>query len=224
MSNVAVPKGLQLEYIRTQIMHSQIMIQTVRETPAPLIDDLSNPLNFKPPKRTIELEDGEGTRTITIDAEPVTAAGCRPYQGPKLPIPANSLAFLSWSRAIRKLPDYQQSWLRYCYGSRPDYDDQVILTHHVWNALSVDRTLPKMNKTTLSIMRPLAYLAVQASKSVINSSYVEYTASELAHLSGVSKNAWNISYQPRWELLMAICQEVDKEALYNASFRHKRDE
>lgn len=159
--------------------------------------------------------------TVVVEAQPVRCSSSRSYKSSTLPVAADVFRDISWRKAVNLVAPHYQAWINYCYGDSTNYGLQMLLVTHVWAAfltLQKETGAPTMSKKTIASIRSLVYLAVQEAKIITNRGEGKYKPGELARLMGTSHSNWTTNHQPRWESLIRICEQLDREALINAEF------
>lgn len=119
----------------------------------------------------------------------------------------------SWRRAISVLDTHQEAWLRYCYGDYNYHDKQLQVVPYVWEQFS-KLCASRVSNKVKHRLQGLTLLAVQAVASRIKGFPKEYTHTQLAELSGVSKSTWSETYSGHWNKLISLVEELDAEALH----------
>ncbi|WP_440863246.1 bacteriophage antitermination protein Q [Symbiopectobacterium purcellii] len=161
--------------------------------------------------RLVQLEG----RKVCATTDPMHCTETRSRRKPMPPIDPITYSTASWRRALGHLEPHQEAWIRYCYGNDLNYDYQVIICQHVWNeyreTLSGKRTTDRSRRRIES----LVWLAVQryASECGCPKACPDYSDSELAVLSGVTKSTWSENYRHHWQGLIACVSCLDSDAL-----------
>ncbi|WP_447870694.1 bacteriophage antitermination protein Q [Serratia fonticola] len=65
---------------------------------------------------------------------------------PMPPIDEFVYAHCAWRRAVRKLEEHQQAWLRYCYGGDLEFKLQAAICQHAWEIYEKAHTGVKVQK------------------------------------------------------------------------------
>lgn len=206
-----------LEYARIELTRALVdhsgntkgQLQAFSEHPP--ADKNRNP---RKPVHVVALEDGRGgVRNVKAENSAVYVLETRSRRRPMPPIRDYELTYAPWRRAVNTLPDYDQAWLRYCYGFDLKYSLQVKICEVVWNEHQKhlpDGLLKKTRKRLIS----LVWLAVQeVATANLNDTYKEYAGAALANMLGVSRTTWCEIYAPHWRRLKATVNEMDRHAL-----------
>ncbi|NYA45752.1 antitermination protein [Serratia fonticola] len=159
----------------------------------------------------------EGGRRVKAENSCVHIMETRSRRQPMPPIDEFDYAHCAWRRAVRKLEDHQQAWLRYCYGGDLDFKFQEAICQHVWEAFEKAHSGVKMQKRVKLRIISLVWLAVQdvAAKNK-NDAYREYAATTLANLLSVHRDTWYQTYSAPWQELKAIVADLDEGSLMGA--------
>ncbi|WP_392563227.1 bacteriophage antitermination protein Q (plasmid) [Orbus sturtevantii] len=221
MKIVSVPdRMLNTEFVRKRIFCVYHNFYSSNSTDKLSKSDvnLSNPKHFLKPKRIVDF----GSKKILIDAETIRVSETFRYKGSTTLISEINFNHLSWSRAIRELPTFQQAWIKYCYGELLDYSSQIIICQHVWHEFEkeIKKNSINIKSKNKKILEALVWLAVQSSVYEVHYNKKLYSSSYLALLSGKSKNSWSQYFNDKWLLLLGICFNLDKEALINVERNH----
>ncbi|VFS57562.1 Phage antitermination protein Q [Kluyvera cryocrescens] len=73
---------------------------------------------------SFELEGESGTRFVNSLSAPLYVLETRSRRRPMPPIKDMEFESAPWRRAVNSLNEYQQAWLRYCYGFDLSYKHQ----------------------------------------------------------------------------------------------------
>lgn len=158
----------------------------------------------------VEFDDGrkvkaENTSLYVFE----TRSRCRPLP----PINDHEFAAAPWRRAVNTLPEYQQAWLRYCYGFDLTFRYQTLICQSIWG-VHQQHLPPGLLKKTQKRLIALVWLAAQdVAASNNNDTYKEYAGAALARLVGVHRSTWLRVYAPHWAGFKAAFLEMDHSAL-----------
>ncbi|HAU5648009.1 bacteriophage antitermination protein Q [Serratia nevei] len=122
----------------------------------------------------------------------------------------------SWRRAISVLDTHQEAWLRYCYGDYNYHDKQLQVVPYIWEQFS-DQCAVRLSKKVKLRLQGLALLAVQVVASEIKGLPREYTYTNLASMTGVQRNNWQMHYARHWERLLLLIKGLDENALFSVA-------
>lgn len=176
-----------------------------------------------PRKRQRIISLGKG-RNVCAETDAMHCSETRSRRRPAPPIDPITYGSASWRRAVSELATPHAAWVRYCYGNDLNYEYQIAICLYVWNeyrpTLTGKRTTEKVRKRIES----LVWLAVQDYAFGFECKLVshDYTDSELAELTGVSKSTWSENYKHHWEGLADCISRLDTDSL-NAIIK-KRNE
>lgn len=182
------------------------------------------------PTRTICLGDNASDE-ITIAAEPVRYHVGKSFKQSSMLLTELDFMTASWRRAIEQLNSEETAWLHYCYGSKPNYKNDVVICQWLWIDFLNESTkggFKRMKASTKKIMRRLTYYGVQQAKAEIfrdlyNSEFdVVESDEDLSSLLSVSIDSWRKDYKERWLLMKSRCMHLNDTALLNAA--EKRSE
>ena len=163
-------------------------------------------------KREVDVEN----TIVVIDAETVSCREGKRYQTSSILVSPAIFSQVSWRNALLKMANPYNAWLNYCYGDSISFEHQVILTKHIWNCLLIhlnETKSEKMNKKTEGIIKALAWLALQESKTFINQGAFSLNQRILSSLTGVEYETWRKKYKPRWDSMIECSLQMDREAL-----------
>lgn len=217
---------LQLNYVRNRLTIALLGIYKPKANQlASIGGSIQGEQKFRA-KPTREISFGEN-HSITVPAEAIRCCEVRSYKGSSVLLTPEAFEYSAWRRAVNKLPDTYQAWIRYCYGDSILFPDQIVLCHHVWSAFLVYQReigAPKMSKKIKTLMQSLVWLSVQESKLITNRGVGKYDATALSTLSGLSAPNWNQNYQFRWFALLQIGAALDREALTHVEQAHRAED
>ncbi|WP_392895071.1 bacteriophage antitermination protein Q [Serratia ureilytica] len=122
-------------------------------------------------------------------------------------------ALVPWRRAINSLEEPLQAWIRYCYGDYRHRNEQFKVVPYIWEQFS-KLCASRISNKVKHRLQGLTLLAVQTVASMIKGFPKDYTHTQLAELSGVSKSTWSETYSGHWNKLISLVEELDSEALH----------
>ena len=220
-----------VEYARIEL--TRALMDTSGKTKGQLQAFSENPLadknrNPRRPVHVVELEDGRGgTRTIKAENTALYVLETRSRRRPMPPITDNEFAAAPWRRAVNALPEYQQAWLRYCYGFDLTFRYQTLICETIWNGHQKYLVAGLLKKTQKRIVS-LIWLAVQEiAAQRMNDTYKQYAGALLATHLGVSRSTWCEVYASHWQQLKQSVEALDLlalEAVINCKENHVFDE
>ncbi|MBF1958488.1 phage antitermination protein [Enterobacter hormaechei] len=182
------------------------------------------------PTRTIRLGD-DASDEITIAAEPVRYHVGKSFKQSSMLLTELDFMTASWRRAIEQLNSEETAWLHYCYGSKQNYKNDVIICQWLWLDFLIEHSragFKKMKAPTKALMRKLTYYGIQQVKCEIFRDLhdTEFDGQErdehISSLLGVSIDSWHKDYKKRWLLMKSRCMHLNDTALLNAA--EKRSE
>lgn len=165
-----------------------------------------------------QADDGQVTRlpkayvaALAKGTTRVIASETRPKK--KSAIPLGPLAFQDArvAREVGQIETEQGQWLRYAYGDSTAWDDEAGVVCALW--ARVEPLLGKLQAKTHGRARSLIHLAVQNGKARHNSGKVLHGGPRLAELMKVTETNWRQHWAPRWDLMAAELDKIDREAL-----------
>lgn len=153
-------------------------------------------------------------RRVSAAIDPVSCTETRSRVKPSPPIHEITFCSSSWRRSVSSMEGEQLAWIRYCYGYDLAYSHQVTICQHIWSAFEKRHRGKKVTAKKRARLSSLVWLAVQtyASQGAWRIAH-EYSAGDLASLSGASKSNWAENYAAQWEELLWLCNELDVSAL-----------
>lgn len=147
-------------------------------------------------------------------SDPVACSETRGGKRPKPPIEEITFCLSSWRRAVFELEDHQRAWVYYCYAHNLDYDYQVQITTHVWEAFKKTLAGKRVTKKVTARLAQLVWLAVQQYVYTCRVMDGEQRkACELASLMGVASDNWSKHYADHWSNLIIECERLDEGVL-----------
>ena len=134
-------------------------------------------------------------------------------------------AYAPWRRAVNALDDYQQAWLRYCYGFDLSYKHQVIMCEHVWKNYQDCLIKNPMQSRVVKKLIGLVWLAGQeVAAERNNETYKDYAGAALARMVSVDRSTWLRVYSGHWAGLKAAFIQLDESALAIALEYYEEEE
>ncbi|EMW4538891.1 antitermination protein [Salmonella enterica] len=172
----------------------------------------------------VELEGGEGCGHSLVKAltTPVYVLETRSRRRPFPPMQDLEFSYAPWRRVINSLDDYQQAWIRYCYGFDLNFRYQTLMCQHVWNEFQNFRVEKKLQSRVVKKLVGLVWLAAQevaAARS--NDTYKEYAGAALARMMSVDRSTWLRVYASHWSRFKAAFVELDAQALQTILIRRE---
>lgn len=170
----------------------------------------------------VELDDEKGSRFVNSLSAPLYVMETRSRRRPMLPIKDMEFAYAPWRRVVNALDDYQQAWLRYCYGFDLSYKHQVIMCEHVWKNYQDCLVKKPMQSRVVKKLVGLVWLAgqeVAAERS--NETCKDYAGAALARMVSVDRSTWFRVYSGHWVELKAAFVALDEHALIMALTRYE---
>lgn len=172
--------------------------------------------NFYPRQHIhkVHLGEGDSAREVSAERAPTYALETRSRRRPAPPMNDMEFSLCSWRRAVNALPEYQNSWVKYCYGHDLRFSHQVAFCKHVWS--EYEKTLdgkPLQAKIKKRLIA-LVWLAAQdvAAKSR-NDLYKEYAGAALAGFMSINRSTWLRVYAGHWAKLKLLFYIMDMAAL-----------
>ncbi len=162
---------------------------------------------------TVQLGEGDNAREVRAERAPTYALETRSRRRPMPPINDMEFSMSSWRRAVNALPEFQNSWVKYCYGFDLKFEHQVQFCKYVWEEYECQLTVKLQEKVKKRLIS-LVWLAAQdvAAKNK-NESYKEYAGAALANLVGVTRQSWFKTYALHWRNLKNCYELLDETAL-----------
>jgi hypothetical protein len=179
------------------------------------------------PTRTISIGESE-VYEISVPADPVRFHVGKTFKQSSMLLTELDFATTSWRRAIGQLNREETAWLYYCYGCKPDYNNDVIICQWLWLDFLVAHSksgFKKMKTATKKNMWKLTYNSIQEVKAEIIRNEPpdeKYEDEHFSYLLNISVDSWRKDYKKRWSLLKSRCLYLNKTALLNAA--EKRSE
>ncbi|MFV9180703.1 bacteriophage antitermination protein Q [Serratia marcescens] len=208
----------QLEYIRINLRAALVdssggtkgQLEAFAEHPP--ADKERNP---RRPVHVVALDDGRGgVRQVKAENSALYVLETRSRRRPLPPMKEHAFATCTWRRAVMTLDDYQQAWLRYCYGFDLSFKYQIAICEYIWKAYEAELADKKIQRRMKNKLASLVWLAVQdvATKNS-NESYREYAGAALASLMSITRQTWAECYALHWQELKVRAMVLDLDAL-----------
>lgn len=211
---------LQLNYVRNELTAALLSYsKAARNQIVVMAENAAATRASKRPVRELVID---AKTIIEIDAETVKCSEGRRYKTSSIPVSPAIFSQVAWRKALHKLSPQYNAWLSYCYGDAVNFEQQEILTRHIWFCLNVyqkEHGLPAMSPKMARNLRGLAWLSVQEAKNFINRGEYRYSNEELSQLCGVKWPNWRKQYQKRWDIIQQCNIQLDKEALIDVQLR-----
>ena len=155
-------------------------------------------------------------RNVCATTDAMHCTETRSRRKPMPPIDPITYGTASWRRALGHLEPHQEAWIRYCYGNDLNYDYQVTICHFIWNEYRKTLTGKRTTEKARRRIESLVWLAVQryACECGCPKSCPDYSDSELAKLSGVSRSTWSENYLHHWVGLLKCAAQLDRASLF----------
>ncbi|MBL5932280.1 bacteriophage antitermination protein Q [Lelliottia amnigena] len=162
----------------------------------------------------VELEGEHGSRYVKSQTAPLYVIETRSRRRPMPPINDNEFSSAPWRRAVNALNDYQQSWMRYCYGFDLSYKHQVMMCKYVWESYQECLLDSRLQSRVVKKLISLVWLAGQeVAAALSNETYKDYAGAALARLLSVDRSTWMRVYAIHWANFKAAFSELDRVAL-----------
>ena len=173
----------------------------------------------------VELEGEKGIRFVTSLTPPRYVLETRSRRRPMPPIKDAEFESAPWRRAVSALSEYQQAWLRYCYGFDLSYKHQVMMCEHVWKAYQKCLGETSLQERVVKKLIGLVWLAGQEVAATRNNeTYKNYAGAALARMVSVDRSTWLRVYSAHWAGLKAAFMDLDEHALGLALDRYEAEE
>ncbi|WP_208951703.1 bacteriophage antitermination protein Q [Rahnella sp. ChDrAdgB13] len=171
--------------------------------------------NPRQPIHLVDLEDGRGGyRQVKAENTALYVLETRSRRRPMPPMNEYDFAMCGWRRAVNSLPEYQNAWVKYCYGHDLKFAHQVAFCEHVW--AEYERRLegkPLQAKVKKRLIA-LVWLAAQdAAAKNRNDTYTELAGTALGNLMSISQQCWSKVYASHWSGLKNAFERLDIDVL-----------
>ncbi|ECY3258064.1 antitermination protein [Salmonella enterica subsp. enterica serovar Alachua] len=171
----------------------------------------------------VELEGEQGIRFVKSQAAPLFVVETRSRCSPIPPIKDAEYRSAPWRRVVNSLDEYQQAWIRYCYGFDLNFRYQTLMCEYVWNRYQAFNVDKQLQSRVIKKLVGLVWLAAQEVAATRNNeSYKEYAGAALARMVTVDRSTWLRVYSKHWERLKAAFVDLDNQALHTAFLRYKK--
>lgn len=141
----------------------------------------------------------------------VTGTATRAKRTSSIPLRPQAFEDAALVRLVTALAPEHRHWLRYAYGDSRAWEDESGVTVALWELVAPQ--FGKLQAKTLKRLQGLAHLAAQHGQRRANADADLYKAARLAALLGVSEANYDQHWRPRWQILLAGIERIDREAL-----------
>lgn len=173
----------------------------------------------------VELEGEKGIRFVNSLAAPLYVMETRSRRRPMPPIKDFEFESAPWRRAVSALSEYQQAWLRYCYGFDLSYKHQVMMCEYVWKVHQKCLGETSLQERVVKKLVGLVWLAGQEIAAARNNeTYKDYAGAALARMVSVDRSTWMRVYSLHWAGLKAAFSDLDECALAMAMEYYEDEE
>lgn len=172
-----------------------------------------------PRKQThmVEFDDG---RKVKAENTSLYVLETRSRRRPLPPINDYEFAGAPWRRAVNFLPEYEQAWLKYCYGFDLTFRYQTLICEVIWNGHQKYLPSGLLNKTKKRLISLIWLAAQDVAATRNNDTYKEYAGAALARLMSVNPSTWLRVYAPHWAHFKRAFDELDIGALQHTLDHH----
>lgn len=208
----------QLEYVRIQLRAALVndsggtkgQLEAFAEHPP--ADKNRNPRQHF---HVVELDNGRGgVRRVKAENSALYVMETRSRRRPMPPIRDNAFSSCAWRRAVLRLDESQQAWIKYCYGFDLNFKYQREICRFVWESYLKQQEDIKLQKRVEKRFIQLVWLAVQeiAARNT-NETYKDYAATTLASFLSVHRDTWYATYAEPWGQFKERATELDISGL-----------
>ncbi|WP_031410636.1 bacteriophage antitermination protein Q [Vibrio parahaemolyticus] len=163
-------------------------------------------------RKNYRIEIGEhGEELAKVLSPVVTTLACKKFK--RSPMPLSSEAFRH-SRLVRDMnsaPEHIGAWLRFCYSEGAQCPTKVLLS--VLLASFYEDESKSLSDDSKDLIKHLALLACMQKRDALNGCYMQLTQTRIAELAGKKQKAWEKTWAKRWNRLIDILNQFDKEGL-----------
>lgn len=213
----------QLEFIRLELTHALLDDSGGTKGQLEAFSEHPPADNKSYPRQHIHKVELEGERWVNTDNSAVYVLETRSRRRPMPPMKEHTFATCSWRRAVMMLDEYQQAWVRYCYGYDLSFRYQIAICEYIWKGYQAELADKNIQRRVKNKLVSLVWLAVQdvAAKNS-NESYREYAGSALANLMSITRQTWGECYARHWHELKERAMALDLTALQATLIRHEQ--
>lgn len=162
------------------------------------------------PKRVIDC----GDHSVELQTESVKATEFF-YRCSSTPVPSNIFNLIRWAKASNSCTPLGSAWLNYVYGDEVNFEQQSLICEAIW--LWFNRKLQeRIKEETRNKLKNLVWLAVQSTKVNIRAGECVFKGCDLAKALEVNKKVYSKTFKKHYEVMMSLCDLVDRAALNNA--------
>lgn len=173
----------------------------------------------------VELEGEKGPRFVNSLSAPLYVLETRSRRRPMPPIKDAEFESAPWRRAVSALSEYQQAWLRYCYGFDLTYKHQIMMCEYVWKTYQKCLGETSLQERVVKKLIGLVWLAGQEIAATRNNeTYKDYAGAALARMVSVDRSTWLRVYSGHWAGLKAAFTQLDESALVMALEYYENEE
>jgi len=204
----------QLEYVRIQLRAALLddsggtkgQLEAFAEHPP-----ADKKLNPRKHIHIVKLDNGHGgIRCVKAENSALYVTETRSRRCPMPPIKDSIFSSVKWRRAVYKLSNNEQAWVKYCYGYHLDYKFQVEICEMIWCEFCKLYPDLKLQKRVEKNVLRLVWLAVQdVAAKKRNNGYTHYAGALLSNMLSVNRSTWSRVYAKYWAVLKEIVEIVD---------------
>ncbi|MFP8968591.1 bacteriophage antitermination protein Q [Pokkaliibacter sp. CJK22405] len=113
--------------------------------------------------------------------------------------------------AVAQLPDRHRRWVRFCYVTTPDWDDEKAVTCNAWVQLFPE--FKNLREKTQTAIKSLLWACQQNQKTLIVDERQLYTNKRMCELMRIDPAHWSRDWSGRWDRMQKEFAAMDSEAL-----------
>ena len=163
-------------------------------------------------RKNYRIEIGEhGEELAKVLSPVVTTLACKKFKHSPMPLPADAFRHSKLVRDMNSAPEHIGDWLRFCYGEGAQCPTKVLLS--VLLAYFYEDESKSLSDDSKDLIKHLALLACMQKRDALNTNRMQLTQVEIAKLAGKKQKAWEKTWAKRWNRLIDILNQFDKEGL-----------
>ncbi len=163
-------------------------------------------------RASYRVEIGEnGEELAKVKSQVVTTLACKQFKQSPMPLPPQAFKHAKLVHDMNSAPEHIGDWLRFCYSEGAQCPTTVLLSS-LLTAFYKEESR-NLSDDSKELIKHLALLACMQKRDALNACCRQLTQVEIARLSGKKQKAWEKTWAKRWNRLIDILNQFDKEGL-----------
>lgn len=141
----------------------------------------------------------------------VTTLPCRTFKQASVPLPPHAFLYAKLIREMNTNHEPIADWLRYCYSEGAQLPTATLLQALL--DVFYEEETKALGAKSRALIKNLALLACQQKRDALNACTAQISQVRIAEYAGKKPSAWKESWSKRWNRLLNILSQFDKEGL-----------